>query len=617
MARAISHRGPDDAGLWQEDGLVLGHRRLSIIDLSPEGHQPMVSASGRYVIVFNGEIYNFVELQQELAARGATFRGRSDTEIMLAAFDDWGVNRALQKMHGMFAFALWDRQSQTLHFARDRLGKKPLYVGWAGGALVFGSELKALRAQPDFVAEVNRDVLALYTRYACVPAPHSIYRGVWQLLPGCRLTLSARDIKPGIDLSGLMEPYWQLARVIDEAKAAPLHLSDHAAVDEFAALLSTCVRDRMMADVPLGAMLSGGIDSSTIVALMQAQNPRAVKTFTIGFQEAGFDEAADARAVAAHLGTEHHEMVVGPKEALHLIPRLSDIYDEPFADESQIPTFFVSQFARGDVTVALSGDGGDELLGGYARHVMGAAAWRKLGGMPRPLRALGARSIEAVDVATWDRWLPNRPRFGEQLYKGAALLRARDANDAYRAMISRWDKSVVLDAHELSTPLMEAAWQPQAKLSLSEKLMAADSISYLPNDILVKVDRASMAVGLEARAPLLDQRLFEWCWRLPLNQKIRDGKGKWLLRETLARHVPRTLFERPKQGFSVPIGAWLQGPLREWAAQLLDEKKLQEQGFFNVAMVRAAWDDLQRGQTQHVYRLWTILMFQAWRQRWL
>ena len=619
MARSIAHRGPDDEGLWQDPDvpLLFGHRRLSILDLSPLGHQPMASQSGRYVITFNGEIYNFQALQKDLQELGVSFRGRSDTEVMLAAFEQWGVNQALQKMDGMFAFVLWDRKERHLHFVRDRLGKKPLYIGWAGAALIFASELKALRAFPGFRPSVNRDALALYMRYACVPAPHSIYGGVWQIPPGCRLTVDTARLTPGTNLAPLMEPYWQLAKIVEAARGAATPVTDAQAVESFEGLLKDCVRERMISDVPLGALLSGGLDSSVVVALMQLQASRPVKTYTIGFREHGFDEAGPARAVAAHLGTEHHELYVGPKEALDIIPRLPDIYDEPFADESQIPTFIVSRFARQDVTVALSGDGGDELLGGYTRHLIGEKLWRQVGWLPGfARRGLGA-GIKMIGTGGWDKLRPAHPRFGEKLYKAADLLGAPGFDDAYKNLASRWEDTAALvpGSHDVVIPLNDPAWRPQG-LVFAERLMFSDTLSYLPNDILVKVDRASMAVGLEARAPLLDRRLFEYAWRLPLRMKIRDGKGKWLLRQVLARHMPVELFDRPKQGFSVPVGAWLQGPLKDWAADLLDDRSLRQQGYLNADMVRDVWNGFNAGNPHNAYRLWTVLMFQSWLRRW-
>ncbi len=619
MIQTMAHRGPDDEGIWHDPAapMLLAHRRLSILDLSPLGHQPMESATGRYVITFNGEIYNFQDLQKDLEKTGAKFRGRSDTEVMLAGFEQWGLNLTLQKIDGMFAFGVWDRMDRTLHLVRDRLGKKPLYIGWAGPTVMFASELKAFRKHPLFKPAVNRDSLALYMRYACVPAPYSIYKGVWQLPAGCRMVLDMKKYAEGADLRPLMEPYWHHARVVEAAKNAAPVSGDEEAIKAFEDLLKDCVRERMISDVPLGALLSGGLDSSVVVAMMQQQSSRPVKTYTIGFREKGFDEAGAARAVAKHLGTEHHEMYVGPNEALDLIPRLPDIYDEPFSDESQIPTYIVSRFARQEVTVALSGDGGDELLGGYVRHVEGDRMWRHIGWMPGFARKGAGHAIRMLGPDIWNMLNPKSPRFGERLHKGAELLLAEGFDDVYKSLASRWSQPAKLVGrnYEMPIPLTDPDWKPQG-LDFAERLMYADALSYLPNDILVKVDRASMAVGLECRAPLLDYRLFEYAWRLPLRMKIRDGKGKWLLRQVLSRYMPPELYERPKQGFSVPVGTWLTGTLRDWAADLLDEGKLKRQGYLNAPMITAEWKAFLKGRTNNSYRLWTVLMFQAWLQRW-
>ncbi len=620
MAATLAHRGPDDEGLWQDPDtpLLLGHRRLSIIDLTPEGHQPMESVSGRYVISFNGEIYNFPELQKELLALGASFRGRSDTEVMLAAFDMWGLNRALPKLEGMFAFALWDRKERTIHLVRDRLGKKPLYVGWIGNSLVFASELKALRAYSDFTPEVSRDALALYMRYACLPAPHSIYKGVWQLLPGCRLALGTDTAHAGSDLSQKMEPYWQLPRVVDEARRRASPLSEAAALEKFESLLGNCVRERMLSDVPLGAFLSGGIDSSLVVALMQRESQRPVKTFTVGFKESAFDEAGHARKVAAHLGTDHQEILLGEKEALAIVPELSALYDEPFADASQIPTLLVSRFARQSVTVALSGDGGDELMGGYIRHLSVPALARKIRFMPAALRRTAGKAVAAAGPGFWSKAAPHHPQFGERVHKMAEFFIRYGAEDAYDSVTCPWSarQNIVRGARDLTFPLHDPSWQPGNNLSPAERLIYKDTLSYLPNDILVKVDRASMAASLEVRAPLLDRRLFEYAWSLPLNMKIRQGRGKWLLRRTLSQHVPPDLFERTKQGFSVPIAAWLRGPLKDWAAALLDQSRIRNEDFLDEGIVSTTWQDHLRGHGNHAARLWTILMFQSWAERW-
>lgn len=619
MERAISHRGPDASGLWQDPNvpLVLAHRRLSILDLSAEGAQPMASASGRYEIVFNGEIYNFQDLRKDLEAEGTIFRGRSDTEIMLAAFESWGINRALQQITGMFAFALWDKEKRQLHLVRDRLGKKPLYLGWAGKHFVFGSELKSLRAHPHFRPVVNRNTLALYMRFGAVPAPHSIYEGVWQLPPGHRMTLVFDLLSPGDDLSREWLPYWNITRVVEEARNSPIGGSDADVTKQFESLLKTSVAQRMVSDVPLGAFLSGGIDSSTIVAMMQAQSTRKIKTFSIGFAESGYNEADDARAVAMHLGTDHNEMIVTPAEALDVIPQLPDMYDEPFADSSQIPTYLVSKFARSQVTVALSGDGGDEMLGGYVRHQAIPALWKRVGWWPQPLRDLTSRGIKGLSIEQWSKLVRRYPQFGERLYKIADILPLNALEDIYIHVMSQWNNptTLVRDSREPLIALHNATTLPRG-LSFAERMMFGDALSYLPNDILTKVDRASMAVGLEARAPLLDHRVFEFCWRLPLETRIRNGQGKWLLRQVLGQYAPDELFNRPKQGFAIPIGDWLRGPLQDWAHELLRPARLEQEGYLNPTPITAAWQEHLSGRGNHTGRLWAVLMFQSWLDRW-
>lgn len=619
MAETLAHRGPDSDGLWQDPDvpLVLGHQRLAILDLSPEGHQPMLSDSAGFAIAYNGEIYNYLDLKKELELAGLSFKGRSDTEVILGAVEHWGLNLALQKLNGMFAFALWDRKQRQLHFVRDRLGKKPLYIGWAGDMLVFGSELKALRAHSDFKAETDRDVLGLYMRYGFIPAPHCIYKNVWSLPAGFRLTLNIQNLKPGAQLSSQMETYWHPLRVLEEARQRPVKKSESQIILEFEELLTSCVRDRMISDVPLGAFLSGGIDSSTVVALMQKISSRPVKTYTIGFHENGFDEATYAAKVAAHLGTDHHALYISPEDALDTIPRLPEIYDEPFADISAIPTFLVSRFARNDVTVALSGDGGDEMLGGYNRHVMGPKIMNRMRLVPRPLRKILAGAIEKIPTQKWDDIADGRPQSGSAMHKAAAIMALDTPEDIYTRLLSQWPQPPVPGA--ISLPLLQdrAEWQSSQNLSLAEKMMYWDALFYLPGDILTKVDRASMAVGLEARAPLLDRRIYEYVWRLPETLKIRDARGKYLLREVLARHLPRDLFERPKQGFNMPIGAWLRGPLKDWAEDLLDEDAMNAQGFFDAKSIRNIWQAHLNGHGNHAGQLWTVLMFQAWQKRWL
>ncbi len=619
MADTLRHRGPDDGQVWMDDeiSLVFAFRRLAIIDLSAEGRQPMVSATGRYTIVFNGEIYNFLKLRKELERAGVQFRGRSDTGVILASAEHWGLNQTLQKINGMFAFVVWDKKERKIHFARDRLGKKPLYIGWANDALVFGSELKALRAHPDFEAEINPKALSLYLQYGFLPSPACIYKNAWSLPAGSRLTLSVPNLEAGTNLSTHMEPYWQHAHAMEDSRSKKIHASDETVIKEFEELLTECVRDRMISDVPLGAFLSGGIDSSSVVALMQHHSGQSVKTYTIGFREAGFDEAAHAAKISAHLGTDHHELYLGAQDALNVIPRLPEIYDEPFADMSAIPTYLVSEFARCDVTVALSGDGGDEMLGGYNRHVTGAKLWNRIKFLPKPVRAALGGAIKKLPPERWDRLIQSRPQAGTLMHKAANFLSMNAQEEIYQNLLSSWHEPPVKNAGQAKTILSDSAFQPPAGLSFAEKMMYWDALFYLPGDILTKVDRASMASSLEARAPLLDRRIYEYAWRLPAQFKIRNGKGKWLLRQVLKRHVPEELFERPKQGFSVPVGEWLRGPLKDWAEDLLSVKKLGRHGLLDAPPIRSAWADHLAGRGSNAQKLWTVLMFQAWHERWM
>ncbi len=616
MNDALKHRGPDTADTWLEpdSGLALAHRRLSIIDLSPEGRQPMESFSGRYVIIFNGEIYNYLDLKPDLENKGVKFRGRSDTEVLLACVEVYGLNMTLQKINGMFAFALWDKKSRTLHFARDRFGKKPLYMGWAGKTLVFGSELKALRAHPDFKPEINPGSLSLYMKYGYVPAPPCIYKNIWSLPAGHRLSVPAEPLMSGENLADLMEPHWNHLRAMEEARGKlDPKKTDADAIEEFSELLDRCVRDRLMSDVPLGAFLSGGIDSSAVVAMMQANSSRPVKTYTIGFQEQGFDEAVFAKKVAQHLGTDHHELYLSGSDAMNVVPLLPDIYDEPFADISAIPTYLVSKFAREDVTVALSGDGGDEMLGGYRRHITGPKVWSKVKYMPRSLRKIAANTVQNISVERWNSLRPSHPQFGSAVHKAAAMISLNTQEEMHNHLVGQNADSFLLNDAMPETFLENPAWQPRG-LNFAEKMMYRDALSYLPNDILVKVDRATMAASLEGRAPLLDYRIYNYAWSLPEKFKIRNGKGKWLLREVLKKYVPENLFDRPKQGFAIPADEWLRGPLKDWAVSLLDEQKLDG---FNIPAIRKTWDAHQNGQGNHAGRLWTLLMLQSWREKWL
>lgn len=617
MNRTLTHRGPDDMGSWwdEETGIGFGHCRLSIVDLSQEGHQPMHSASGRYVITFNGEIYNFTALRQELARLDHRFRGHSDTEVMLAAFDQWGVEAVIKRLVGMFAFALWDRREQVLYLVRDRMGEKPLYYGWMGGVFLFGSTLKALQAHPAWQGEIDRDALALFMRHNYIPAPHSIYRGIYKLLPGTILKLPLAQAKRRACPNPL--PYWSAREVAEAGITSPFTGSEAEAIDELDRLLRAAVAGQMVADVPLGAFLSGGIDSSTVVALMQAQSTQPVKTFTIGFEEAAYNEAEYAKAVAQHLGTDHTEFYVKPAEAMAVIARLPAIYDEPFADSSQIPTFLVSQLARTQVKVSLSGDGGDELFCGYNRYLGARTAWRRIGWMPQAIKQAISRGIAAIAAAVPDASLNGleelRQRARNLLHEWAKNLASDRPELIYHRLVSHWEDptSVVRDAREPLTVLTDGD-RLAALPDFTERMMYLDQVSYLPDDILVKVDRASMAVSLEARVPLLDHRVVEFAWRVPLQMKLRQGQSKWLLRQLLYRYVPPSLIERPKSGFSIPLAEWLREPLREWAEALLDERRLREEGFFHPQPIREKWAEHLSGHSNHAYDLWTVLVFQAW-----
>ncbi len=622
MAEAMHHRGPDDSGVWVDEGarIALAHRRLAILDLSPAGHQPMASTDGRHVIVFNGEIYNHQALRALLA--GENWRGHSDTETLLAAITAWGVETTLRLCVGMFAFALWDRQERSLTLARDRLGEKPLYYGTMAGHFLFASELKALRTWPGFSGEIDRDALALFMRRNYVPAPWSIYRGIRKLPPGMFLRVAAQG--PSTVVAEPI-PYWSAREAAESGLAQPFAGDVGEAADELERLLRQAIAGQMLADVPLGAFLSGGIDSSVVVALMQAQSSRPVRSFSIGFHEGEYNEAHHAKAVAAHLGCDHTELYATPRQAMNVIPRLPALYDEPFADSSQIPTFLVSQLARQHVTVSLSGDGGDELFGGYNRYFWAMQLWRRFSRMPRPLRRAAQAGLTALSPAAWNRLfhmagplLPAALRHanpGDKLHKLAALFAARQPEAIYQRLVSHWDDpaAVVWHSHEPATALFDPArWLDSP--DFPQRMMYLDQVSYLPDDILVKVDRAAMAVSLETRVPLLDHRLVEFAWRLPLAMKIRDGQGKWLLRQVLYRHVPRHLIDRPKMGFGVPIDVWLRGPMKDWAEALLDEARLRRESYFDPTPIRHLWAEHQSGRRNWAYHLWDVLMFQAWRE---
>lgn len=624
MAGVLVHRGPDDAGYWVDSsaGLGMAHRRLAILDLSVAGHQPMQCPASRYVLVFNGEIYNHLELRVELERLGLApqWRGHSDTETLLAGFCAWGIHQTIVRCAGMFALAVWDRELRQLTLVRDRLGEKPLYYGWQGqgqqACMLFGSELKALQAHPAFEAQINRGALALLMRHNCVPAPYSIYQGIYKLPPGCLLTVS------------LTEPqshpvaYWSLADTVANGQKNPFDGTVDEAVDTLEQLLRDAIGRQMLADVPLGAFLSGGIDSSTVVALMQAQSAQPIKTFTIGFNETAYNEAEHARTVAKYLGTDHTTLYVSPRQAMDVIPKLASLYCEPFSDSSQIPTYLVSQLARQHVAVSLSGDGGDELFGGYNRYVLTDRLWRNLSRLPQSLRRMTAGGIRSVSPSAWNSLaglfqlaLPRKwqlANVGEKLHKGAGVLAAETVNDLYRGLVSHWNpSSVVLEGNEPPTILTGSA-PSLSGLGPVQRMMALDALSYLPDDILVKVDRAAMGVSLETRVPMLDHRIVEFAWRLPLDLNIRDGQGKWLLRQVLYRYVPAELIDRPKMGFAVPIDAWLRGPLRDWAEALLNPQRLRSEGYFDSAIIESRWREHLSGRQNWQYHLWDVLMFQAW-----
>jgi len=617
MALRIQHRGPDGAGVWlnQSSDLAMAHRRLAIMDLTPAGHQPMMSPCERYTLVYNGEIYNHLELRADLEREGGHFDwcGHSDTETLLAALRHWGLEKTLQRINGMFAFALWDSQKKILFLARDRMGEKPLYYGRHNGCFLFGSELKSFRAHPHWQGEIDRDALALYMRHNAVPAPWSIYQGIKKLSPAHFVVITESG-------SQISEPrcYWNLAQIAEQG--AKNQVTDTKTLtDELDSLLRDAVLGCMASDVPLGAFLSGGFDSTMVAALMQAQSSRPVKTFTIGFNEQGYNEAVHAKAVAKHLGTDHTELYVTPEEATAVIPRLPTIWDEPFSDSSQIPTLLVSELARQHVTVSLSGDGGDELFCGYNRYTQGYQIWSKLRLLPAPLRQLIASLMKVFPGAPLEylfSFLPKRlqiPHLADRLPKLAGVITQKSAEAYYQNLISHWKNpdQLVLGSTEPRTIFNRSEQHPKLA-DFREQMMYLDSMTYLPDDILTKVDRASMAVSLEARVPLLDHRVVEFAWKVPMSLKYRDGKGKWLLREVLYRYVPRELMDRPKMGFGVPIEHWLRGPLRDWAEALLDEKRLREEGFFDPAPIRKMWHEHISGKRRWHYYLWDVLMFQQW-----
>jgi asparagine synthase (glutamine-hydrolysing) len=646
MAGTLRHRGPDHHGVWVDAarGIALGFRRLAILDLTEAGHQPMRSPAGRYTMVFNGEIYNHRELRRALAP-GVRLRGHSDTEVLLARMDERGVSDALHETNGMFALAVFDARTGELHLARDRLGEKPLYYGWAGHSLAFGSELKALRTHPDIPATIDRGALALFLRYTFVPAPHTIHQGILKLLPGTIVTFTAKTT-PG-DLPS-PRAYWRLSEIVAARANAngsrARHCDRREAVDAVHDLLLDATALRMIADVPVGAFLSGGVDSSTVVALMQAAQPDTkVRTFTVAMPDIDFDESAAASAVAHHLGTEHTTVELTAGEATAVIPELPCVYDEPFADPSQIPSMLMARVAREHMTVALTGDGGDEAFVGYNRYVLGSAVWRPVRRLPGPVRRGLCRGLLAVTPDRVDRVMrqiepvtPRRLRLrnpGDKVQKLGRLLDATPASQdgpddggafLYQALVSEWPDPAALALGAVEPPTfagqggrvegLDPTGAPATvtRLGAVDRMVFMDQLGVLPDGMLTKVDRASMAASLECRLPLLDHRVIELAWSLPTEWHLHDGRGKQLVRSVLDRYVPRELTDRPKMGFDPPIGDWLRGPLRDWGETLLDARRLTEQGWLDPGPIRWRWNEHQARARNWDYALWTVLQFQAW-----
>jgi asparagine synthase (glutamine-hydrolysing) len=625
MNSAISHRGPDTSGTWtgKNSGIIFGHQRLSIIDLSVAGNQPMQSNSGRFILTYNGEVYNHLEIRRELEKDNSNtkWKGNSDTETLLEAIDFWGIEVTLKKIDGMFAFGLWDQKMRCLILARDRIGEKPLYFGWQGTGdnkvFIFGSELKALKVHPEFEGEINRDAIALQLRHNCIPAPYSIYKNIYKLLPGYYLQLKERDLKKNLLPSP--KKYWSLTERAIYSNNNQLRLSEADIQKDLELHLKNAVKKQMISDVPIGTFLSGGIDSSTVVALMQSQSTHPVKTFTVGFSESDYNESKYAKKIAKHLGTNHTELYVSSKAAIDVIPKLPTIYDEPFSDSSQIPTFLVSQLAKQHVRVALSGDGGDELFCGYNRHIMNKKFSNIFRFMPLVFRKILSNRIKSISTQKWNRFSKLMPglnhyaKFGDKIHKAADLLNTRKLSDIYYMLCSHWQNpdKVVINSQEPGTFLTK--FKPELKeLNSQQQMMALDFITYLPDDILTKVDRAAMASSLETRVPFLDHKLIEYVWKIPHSLKFRNGNGKWILKKILNQYVPKNLTERPKMGFEIPLGSWLCGPLRDWAENLLNEKRLKQEGYFNPKLIRDKWTEHLSGKKNWQYDLWDVLMFQAW-----
>ncbi len=605
MRDHLKHRGPDDSGCWLDSnvGIALGQRRLSILDLSPAGHQPMISGSGRYVLAFNGEIYNHHEIRNKLdAASQVVWRGHSDTESLLAAIDSWGLERALKATVGMFAFALWDRQERILSLARDRMGEKPLYYGWQSGVLLFGSELKALRSHPAFEAEIDREVIPLYLRHGYIPAPWSIWKDIRKLEPGTWVSFKAKDRNQHPEPT----PYWSLTDEAIKAQSATYLGSNNDAINELERLLKQSISGQSIADVPLGAFLSGGIDSSLVVALMQAQSTRPVKTFTIGFEDSGYNEAEHAKAVAKHLGTDHTELYVTHVDAQQVIPLLPEIYDEPFADYSNIPTFLVSRLAREHVTVSLSGDGGDELFGGYTHYTLFNSWHKRASKIPNYARQKLGAIIKLLPVSEHNR-------YKRRIELMADLLKADSPTAFYNAINQGWISADQILRSSSERPYWNTCGALNSKFNTPlDHVLITDMMTYLPDDILVKVDRAAMANSLETRVPLLDHRIVEYSLSLPHKLKTGSGHEKWVLRQLLYKYVPQKLVDRPKKGFSMPLGQWLKGPLRGWAEDLLNPEKIMEDGILNSVPINRKWKEHVDGVTKWDAQLWSVLTFQAW-----
>lgn len=628
MTSAIAHRGPDSAGFWldQDTPLALGHRRLAIVDLSPSGHQPMTSASGRYVIVFNGEVYNFQGLRRELEDNGLTFRGHSDTEVLLAGIENWGLEITLEKCNGMFAFALWDTKAKILHLIRDRVGKKPLYFGILGKKFVFCSELKALHALTSERPEIDRNSIALFLQHNYVPSPWSIYKGIYKLPPGHMASFPLEKISGASDenLFRFIEPFWTARTAALQALEHPLEVSEQAALDLLDDVVTKAVTGRMVADVPLGAFLSGGIDSSLVVSIMARNSDLPPQTFSIGYDEVNFNEAHYAHKIARHLGTNHTEFYLRPDDALSLLDRLPEIYDEPFADSSQIPTLQVSELARKHVTVALSGDGGDELFFGYRRYEEAMNLHRTLCRIPVFTKPLLGQGLRALSEEGWNSVFSvsglskiSKHFSGNRMHGLAAILGLQSELDVYGWLMSNWKNPYAVINEAAPRNRFFSAYDIKSlPVDFASGMMLHDFVNYLPEDNLVKVDRASMAHALEVRCPLLDYQVAELAWRMPKSLKYKNGRGKYILRKLLERYLPLELFDRPKQGFSVPVGNWLRGPLKDWGETLLAEQRLRNEGFFNPAPIRKKWQEHQAGTHDWHPHLWNILMFQVWYERW-